>query len=151
MKLKNENGFTLTSIAISVIIIFIFVSLIALLVYNYNSTMRSTQLKSTATVLAVDEIEKIKNDGYIEETYNDIGINEEEVFGEENTAIENNDGFFKTIKIIDYKYLSDNQSNDLIENNVVKKITVEISYQFKNKIEKVQLSTIISNPNKGEE
>ncbi len=147
MKFKSQKGFTLTSIAISVVIIYIFASLIAMLVYNYNSTMKSTELKAKATTIAVNEIEKIKGEGYDTSKYN--GKTNDAII-EENVEVENNEGFFKTVKVNDYKDLSGNTENELIEYDIVKIVKVEISYKFKKKIKKVELSTIISNANKGE-
>ena len=69
--MKSQKGFTGVSIAVSVIVIFIFVTLIATLIYNYNSTIKETQLRAEATAIAVQEIEKIKADGFEKyESYN---------------------------------------------------------------------------------
>ena len=59
--MKSEKGFTGVDIVISVIILFIFISLIAFLSYNISSTSKDLELKSEATALAIEEIEKIKN------------------------------------------------------------------------------------------
>ena len=64
MKFYSEKGYTGVDIAISVIVIFIFVSLISFLIYRFNSSAKEVELKSEATSIAVEEIEKVKQDGF---------------------------------------------------------------------------------------
>ncbi len=128
MKSQAEGGFTGTSIAIAIVIIFIFVSLIAMLLYNYNSGMRDVQLKAKATEIAISEIENIKS-----MNFSDV---------EAVDAKEVETGFYKSVILVDYADINSEATSDL-----VKKVTVEISYKFKQKINKVALSTIISNTN----
>ena len=142
MKIKSERGFTGIDIAISVIVLFIFVSLIAILVYNSNSSTREVQLKSEATYLAIDEIEKIKNAGF--DKYDTL--NSSSTVDEDGNQLRNQptgtEGFYKTIIIEDYAEL--NPEDRTIIPNLVKKITVQISYRFKAENQVVELSTILS-------
>ena len=142
MKIKSERGFTGIDIAISVIVLFIFVSLIAMLVYNSNSSTREVKLKSEATYLAIDEIEKIKNAGF--DKYDTL--NSRSTVDEDGNQLRNQptgtEGFYKTIIIEDYAEL--NPEDTTIIPNLVKKITVQISYRFKAENQVVELSTILS-------
>ena len=142
MKIKSERGFTGIDIAISVIVLFIFVSLIAMLVYNSNSSTREVELKSEATYLAIDEIEKIKNAGF--DKYDTL--NSRSTVDEDGNQLRNQptgtEGFYKTIIIEDYAEL--NPEDRTIIPNLVKKITVQISYRFKAENQVVELSTILS-------
>ena len=62
----------------------------------------------------------------------------------ENQKVENKEGFFKTIIVEDYADL-DNNSEKIP--NLVKKVTVKISYMFQAKEQSVELSTILSKEN----
>lgn len=145
MKFYSEKGYTGVDIAISVIVIFIFVSLISFLIYRFNSSAKEVELKSEATSIAVEEIEKVKQDGF--EKYD--GMNKDTKKDKngnslENQKVENKEGFFKTIIVQDYADL-DNNSEKIP--NLVKKVTVKISYMFQANEQSVELSTILSKEN----
>lgn len=139
MKLRSEKGFTGIDISISVVIIFIFVSIIAALIAQVNSKSREISLKNDATYIAINEIEKVKSNGL--EEY----VGKSEADGNnvicENEEIENEEGFYKTITVLDY---ADVEKDEAIEKDIVKKVTVKISYMFRNEEQKVELSTIVS-------
>ena len=67
MKIRSEKGYTGIDIAISVVVLFLFVSLIATMSYQVNSSVNGVKLKSEATQIAVEEIEKLKNELTFEE------------------------------------------------------------------------------------
>ena len=139
MKLRSEKGFTGIDISISVVIIFIFVSIIAALIAQVNSKSREISLKNDATYIAINEIEKVKSNGL--EEY----VGKSEADGNnvicENEEIENEEGFYRTITVLDY---ADVEKDEEIEKDVVKKVTVKISYMYRNEEQKVELSTIVS-------
>lgn len=139
MKLRSEKGFTGIDISISVVIIFIFVSIIAALIAQVNSKSREISLKNDATYIAINEIEKVKSNGL--EEY----VGKSEADGNnvicENEEIENEEGFYKTITVLDY---ADVEKDEAIEKDIVKKVTVKISYMYRNEEQKVELSTIVS-------
>ena len=137
MKVKSEKGFTGIDIAISVVVLFIFISLISMLIYNFNSQTKEVELKSEATYLAIDEIENIKNLGF--EEFETISLeNGGNPYIDEET---NKKGFYKKVIIQDYTDIEGNE--DKIP-NLVKKVTVQISYRFKAENQVVELSTILS-------
>ena len=124
MKFYSEKGYTGVDIAISVIVIFIFVSLISFLIYRFNSSAKEVELKSEA----------MNKDTKEDKNGNSL----------ENQKVENKEGFFKTIIVQDYADL-DNNSEKIP--NLVKKVTVKISYMFQAKEQSVELSTILSKEN----
>ena len=67
MVIKEEKGLTGIDIAISVIVITIFIAMIANLIANININSKDTERKTIATSYAVQEIEKRKSLGYIDE------------------------------------------------------------------------------------
>ena len=151
MKIRSENGFTGVDISIAVIIILIFVSLVAVLIAQVNSTGKEISLRSDATYIAINEIEKIEQDGI------DAYIGKSEANGNnvicENQKIENEEGFYKTITVLDYADIANTQQENTEENenqennimpDVVKKVTVKISYVFQTEEQSIELSTIVS-------
>lgn len=73
------------------------------------------------------------------------GISKEEVLKEED-IVENKKytGYHKKILIKDYVFIIGDNTK---KSNVVKEITVEISYKLANKDKKVKISTYITNKN----
>ena len=134
MLLKSEKGFTGVDISISVVILFIFISFIVMISQNYISKIKELELKSEATYLAIDEIEKVKNKGF--EEYKDNKESDGIIEGEELQQ-----GFYRTIKVQDYTDIPGNETKDA---NIVKKVNVKIEYKYKKNIENVELSTILS-------
>ena len=141
MKAYSEKGYTGVDIAIAVIVLTMFVSLIAVLIYRFNSSSNELQKKSEALVIAIDEIEKVKAKGF--KTYEKMNKNSEE--DEKGQSLINQetgkDGFYKTITVQDY---TDIEGNEGKQENLVKKVTVTISYMFQGKEQSLDLSTILS-------
>lgn len=139
MNLRSEKGFTGIDIAVSVVIIFIFISIIASLIYGVNSKSKEIELKTEATYIAINEIEQIKNDGY--EKYGTLSRANGTNIVCTNEEVEGEEGYYKTIEVIDYTDLEGKQDK---QKNIVKKATVKISYMFKAKEQSVELSTILT-------
>lgn len=141
MKAYSEKGYTGIDIAIAVIVLTMFISLIAVLIYRFNSSSNELQKKSEALVIAIDEIEKVKAKGF--ETYENMNKNSEVDEKGQNLINQETgkDGFYKTITVQDY---TDIEGNENMQKNLVKKITVTISYMFQGKEQNLELSTILS-------
>lgn len=135
MKIRSEKGFTGIDISVSIVIVFIFITIISVLVYRVNSTSKEISLRSDATYLAINEIEQVKINGI--DAY--LGMNEESGPIEENVEIQ--EGFYKTITVMDY---TDIPGNEDATSDIVKKVTVKISYMFQAKEQSVEISTIVS-------
>ena len=147
--MKNQKGYTGVDIAISVVVITIFIALIGTLVFNFNSGSDEMKYKSKALDYAINEIERIKT-----LDINDQDIINSEIATSNGTAVENeiideNDkgtGYYEKIDVVDAKDImsdSDLNGRERIE-GLVKKVTVTVSYKFRNQTKSVELSTIIS-------
>ncbi len=137
MNFRNEKGYTGIDISVAIVILFIFVSIISMMIYQMNSSSKEVQLKTDATYLAINEIENIKNQG-IDEYIGKSVANGNNVITE-NQEVE--EGYYKTITVIDYTDIDGNQDKT---KDLVKKVTVKISYMFKAKEQSVELSTVLS-------
>lgn len=145
MDIRSQKGYTGIDIAISVIVITIFISLIAVLIYRFNSSSNEVQLKSKATEIAIDEIEKVKAAGF--KAYEEMDqTTKEDKEGNSlvNQSVEEEHGFYKTISVEDY---TDTENNEDKISNLVKRVTVTISYMVKGQEQQVSLSTILSKEN----
>ena len=149
MIVKNEKGITNIDLTVSIILITVFIALIATIMYTINANFNSIERRTEATNYAINEIESLKAKNFedLQDTPTDgtndfvnIIVKEEEG----NTAIEKTTGFSKKIAIIDYSNLPENQGDDTILSGLVKKVTVEIAYKDKDRIETVELSTVIA-------
>lgn len=137
MNFRNEKGYTGIDISVAIVILFIFVSIISMMIYQMNSSSKEVQLKTDATYLAINEIENIKNQG-IDEYIGKSVANGNNIITE-NQEVE--EGYYKTITVIDYTDIDGNQDKT---KDLVKKVTVKISYMFKAKEQSVELSTVLS-------
>ncbi len=151
MRIRSEKGFTGIDIAVSVVLVFLFVGLIVTLSTRISSVSKELELKVNATYMAVDEIEKVK--GWDFNELIDVGEETEEITFDEGTedkvtiTVNNSEpgtpiddtGFYKRILIKDYSDIDPTKIP-----NIVKKVTVVISYQFKGKTEEVKLSILLA-------
>lgn len=138
MNLRSEKGFTGIDIAVSVVIIFIFISIIAMLSYRINSTSKEIQLKSDAIYVAINEIEDAKSKGLEEFKGRSVADGNSVVV--ENVETEKQ-GYYKTITVLDYTDLDGNADKT---KDIVKKVTVKITYMYKAKEQSVELSTLLT-------
>ncbi len=149
MKFRSEKGFTGVDISVAIIILFIFISTIATLTYDFNSSSKQIQIRGEAIEIAISEIEKVKNSGFEKYSGFNYGNTSENVdfknqpvyFEKEDGTIGKKDGYYKTILVEDYSDIS-NYSD--IQPDLVKKVTVTISYQYKGEEQSVNLSTILA-------
>lgn len=141
MFIREEKGITGIDIAISIIVITIFIAMIGNLIININLNSKDTERKTIAISYAIQEIEKIKSQGYLD-SYENKGIETEDII-QENDINDNNGtftGYHKKILIKDYTLI---QNDNTKQKNLVKEITVEISYKLGNKDKTVSLSTYV--------
>lgn len=142
MSIKEENGLAGIDIAVSVIVITIFISMISNLIVNINLNSKNTERKNIATSYVVQEMEKIKAQGYID-SYDNKGIEKQDVIEEYDIvdSTGNFSGYHKKIYIEDYVLIKNDTTK---QKNLVKKITVEISYKLGNEDKNISISTYIS-------
>lgn len=149
--MKNQKGYTGVDIAISVVVITIFIALIGTLVFNFNSGSDEMEYKSKALDYAINEIERLKA----------LDINDQEIIdfetatsndtAAENEILDENDkgtGYYIKIEVVDASSEDIMSEGDLGNREripgLVKKVTVTVSYKFRNQTKSVELSTIIS-------
>ena len=141
MNLKNEKGVTGIDISISVVVIFIFVSIIAVILANIKNTSKELDRKSEALYIAINEIENVKNQGFSKFE----SLNKNSTQDMDGNSLVNQptgtEGFYKTISVLDYADI------EYKIPNLVKKVTVKISYMYNGTEENVELSTILSKEN----
>lgn len=142
MYIKEEKGYTGVDIAISIVIITIFISLVGNLIININTNSKNMERKTVATSYAVQEIEKIKSQGYID-NYENKGIDKQDIIEESDILDEegNFTGYSKKILIKDYIFIQDDNTK---QSNLVKELTVQILYNSGNKEQSVKISTYIT-------
>lgn len=142
MLIKEEKGFSQIDIVISIILITIFIALIGNLIVNINLNSKNVERKTIATSYAVQEIEKIKAQKYID-NYDDKGIDKEDVIEEKDIVDSEGifSGYHKRISIKDYVLI---QGDNTKQVNLVKEIIVEVSYKIGNKDKNVKISTYIA-------
>lgn len=142
MDFRSEKGVSGIDVVAAVVIITIFIAIITNIIANINLSSKDIEKKTQATSYAVDEIEIIKAEGYLE-SYQDKGINQEDIILEEDINDENDQftGYHKKISIKDYVLIENDQ---IKQTNIVKKITVEISYMNRKGTQNVQISTYIT-------
>ena len=155
MNIKSQKGIAGIDIIIALISISIFIVIITVMIVKYNSQVKEIELKALAVNYAVNEIENIKNKGYID--YQDENLNgtfdEGESQGYYNLGIDNikelkvneeiliggvGTSFYLTTTIEDYKHIENSA-----ESNLVKEITVKVSYMFHGKENNETLKTVI--------
>ena len=147
MLVKDEKGLTGVDITISIVVMTIFMAMIANLIVNIKLNTLDIKRKSIATSYVVQEIEKIKAQGYIND-YDSMGINSEETLKDED--IYNNSefsGYHKKVTIKDYVLVVDKNTKT---KDIVKEITVEISYKLGSEDKKIVISTYVSKENDDE-
>lgn len=138
--MRKEKGFTGVDIIISIFVITIFVAIIGNLIINVNLNNKSIERRTIATSYAIQEIEKIKSLKY-QEQYNNKGLKGKEILEQKEIyQKEKFTGYNKTIYIEDYISIIQNEEK---EPNIVKQITIEISYLLGNKNQTLELSTYI--------
>lgn len=99
--------------------------------YGINKSSKDIARKTEATNYAISEMEKLKAGDF--ETLESMQTSE----------YINDTPYYKTIKVVDYADLQENQGTDK-ERGLVKKVSVEISYKSGREDKKVELSTALS-------
>lgn len=148
MKFKSEDGFTGIDITVAILVITIFITLIGSLMFLVDSNTKESARKADAINYAVAEIENIKSQARSNGISSITGLNDSTDNDGEYIldSSGNRTPYYKVIKIVDYKDLTPaNQANSSIKSNVVKKITVKISYRSGGQDENIELSAIVVN------
>ena len=135
MKLKNNKGAAGADVAIAIVILMLFLTLIAGLFYNLSSSSNRIERKAKATNLAIEIIEALKVTAF-ENLYSteedQMTIQELNSYASKRISIPN--GY--TIKI-----LIENYNNE----NLIKILRVEVSYEINKQLETINIETLVKN------
>lgn len=134
--LKNEKGITGIDIIVSILIITIFVAILTVLFFNINTDSKGIERKTEATHYAISLIEEIKNKG-IEEADMYIDNEGSSILDADKQATP----YTKKVYVVDYAEMEGNEDK---MPNLVKKVTVEVSYINKGETETVELSALLT-------
>ncbi len=142
IKVKEKKGFTTADIVISIIVIMIFVGMIVTLFYNFYLTTSAKNRNSIATNYLIDVIEEIKSMNY-EEVQPDSNQNNTINEMIKNLEVANNipQQYQITGEIQKYNELEENTN----KKDLVKILTVRVEYRIGKKIEKIEISTLLTN------
>lgn len=137
MNVKNEKGITGIDITLSVILITIFIGILTTISYNIQNDVKQVNRQAEVLEYAITSIEELKALDFNQ--LPTIGNNK--ITGFEDGYITDSQGkttpYYKTITVQDYKEI-----DTTAEAEIVKKVTVEILYKFKNKNKSITLSAI---------
>lgn len=134
--LKNEKGITGIDIIVSILIITIFVAILTVLFFNINTDSKGIERKTEATHYAISLIEEIKNKG-IEDADMYIDNEGSSILDASKQATP----YTKKVYVVDYAEMEGNEDK---MPNLVKKVTVEVSYINKGETETVELSALLT-------
>lgn len=141
MKIKSEKGITGVDITLSVILIAIFIGILATLSYNIQSNSKEVSRQAEALDYAITTIEKVKSLDFSELP---AAGGDGKITGLEDGYIHNSDGkdtpYYRTVKVTDYTEL---EGKSEAKPEIVKRVTVEISYKYQNQNKTITLSTVI--------
>ena len=140
--MKNQKGYTGVDIAISVVVITIFIALIGTLVFNFNSRSKEMEYNSKALDYAIKEIEVSKSKDINDSSL--VNVQKTEILDQLSGK---GTGYYKEIEVVDISnIISDSDLGDSRTrvSGLVKKVTVTVSYNFRNQTKSVKLSTIVS-------
>ena len=109
---------------------------------NINLNSEKTKRMEIAAAYAVQEIEQLKAKGYIDE-YNNKGVDNEDVISEKDIMDKDNNftGYSKTTTIKDYVLIKNDKSK---QKNLLKELTVTVSFKLGNSTENIDISTYIT-------
>lgn len=136
IKLKDNKGFTMADITISVTIILIFVSIIVTAYYNYYLSITSKNRNTIATNCIIDVIENIEMMQY--EDINEENVNKKVQELYKKKIIPNQ--YEISVVVEQYNTTEGNES----KKDLIKTIKVTVQYEIGKKIQKLEISTLIT-------
>ena len=153
MKIKQEKGITGIDITISVILIAIFVGIITTLTYQIQTTSTQIKRRAEAMTYAIETVETIKSYGF--GILPEVGSNKIDTSTDEVLTEKVADGyikvngeeipFYREVSVLDYTELK--EENSTKQKNLLKKVTVTISFKIGKEEQNVQLSILLAKEN----
>ncbi len=142
MKIKNERGVTVVDIVLTVIVISLFIGVIAILSNDVQMDIEQINRHSEALYYAIDTIENLK----VLEFSRLPKAGTDKIDGVDDGYIADENGnatpFYRTITVQDYTEIPGRAN---FKQDVIKKITVQIDYKYKNQDKTISLSLVKTN------
>lgn len=140
----SQKGITTADVIVAVILITIFVTILTIASGTLTENNDEIKREAEALYYAIDAIETAKGEEF--SNFPKAGVNKiTEIPGLEDGYILSNDGnstpYYRSVKIQDFAELDGNIDKRA---EVLKKITVSISYKQENEDKTVELSTVVS-------
>lgn len=143
MKLKNENGITGIDIIISIILITIFIAIITTLAYQTKKSSEDLKRRTGAFSYAVQTIEQIKRDGY--ESLPKVEDADYTNKIERMTGYIPDTSYYQEVLVYDYTELKPENVDK--KSDVLKKVTVKVSYLSGGQEQVIELSILLTKEN----
>lgn len=134
--LKQKKGFTMVDIAVAIVIIMIFVGIITTLFYQYYLSISSKNRNAIATNCAIDIIEDVKAMNYEEVTIDTLNQKIQQFI--KDGIIPKGYNVIATIE----KY--NERPENLDKQDIIKILNVRVEYNSTNKLEQIEISTLIT-------
>ncbi len=141
---KKEQGVTTADIIVAVILVSVFITILLVTATNLTKNQTVLERQSQAMHYAIATIELAKGQEF--SSLPPVGTNKiEGIEGLEDGYILDKRGektpYYRTVTVQDFTELKGNEGK---QPEILKKVTVDISYQLKNEEKKVTLSTTIA-------
>ena len=134
--MNNERGFTTADIIVSLMVIVIFISIITSGFYNYYIASTGVSRNSAALAYTIDIIETVEEMHYSDVTQENVNNKIQQLY--ENKTIPESYKVSATIQ--KYNETAGNAS----KKDLIKTLTVTVSYEVGKKIEQIQISRLIT-------
>lgn len=132
MNIKSEKGVTLVDITVSIILITMFVTIVTILFYSTKQSKTEIERKKEATSIAIETIEDLKITKFEELK------SQSKYYKDQNNK---ETPYYQEIIVTDYADLPENEGQNKIR-NLVKKVTVKISFKVGAKTQDIEISIV---------
>ena len=144
IKFHNQKGITTADVIVAVILMTIFVTILIVSSNALTKNNNEQERKAEALYYAINAIETAKSQDF--NVFPKAGTDKiTDVEGLDDGYISDGEGnptpYYRTVKVQDFAEIGDNFDKQA---EVLKRITVIISYKQENKEETVELSTVVS-------
>lgn len=134
--MNSQKGLTAADIAIAVIIIVIFVGTISSGFYNYYMASTSVSRGSAALSYTIDVIETVEQMNYEDVTEENINREIQELYNKKAISTP----YKVTATVQKYNEIQGNEN----KKDLIKILTVTVNYEMNKKVEKIQISRLIT-------
>lgn len=142
MKYRDNKGITGVDISVALVIVVLFVGIISTLVYNFGVTSKSIERKSSAVNIAMQKIEQLKNT-----EYENIQSNYPIEYRNKDGQVAESGPYTVNVSVKRYNdpeagFVTPNEAEKIMD--IIKIVTVTVSYTSQAEEQSVEFSTIIT-------